>query len=39
MEIKKEKLGADHPSTLISMKNLAFIWKGQRSTLTQPAQP
>ena len=29
MEILKEKLGADHPSTLTSMNNLAFVWKGQ----------
>ncbi|KAF2473822.1 uncharacterized protein BDR25DRAFT_217410, partial [Lindgomyces ingoldianus] len=26
---RKKKLGADHPSTLTSMANLAFTWKGQ----------
>ncbi|KAH6674687.1 hypothetical protein B0J14DRAFT_587885 [Halenospora varia] len=29
METSKTKLGADHPSTLTSMNNLAFIWKEQ----------
>ncbi|KAK4207083.1 hypothetical protein QBC37DRAFT_456588 [Rhypophila decipiens] len=29
METSKTKLGADHPSTLTSMNNLAFTWKGQ----------
>jgi hypothetical protein len=29
METRKTKLGADHPSTLTSMNNLAFTWKGQ----------
>ncbi|KAL7919126.1 hypothetical protein ACQKWADRAFT_302391 [Trichoderma austrokoningii] len=29
MEISKTKLGADHPSTLTSMNNLAFTWKSQ----------
>jgi hypothetical protein len=29
MEIRKEKLGADHPSTLNIMANLAVTWKGQ----------
>jgi hypothetical protein len=28
METSKKKLGADHPSTLSSMANLAFTWKG-----------
>jgi hypothetical protein len=28
METSKTKLGADHPSTLTSMNNLAFTWKG-----------
>jgi hypothetical protein len=28
METRKTKLGADHPSTLTSMNNLAFTWKG-----------
>jgi hypothetical protein len=28
MEMSKKKLGADHPSTLTSMNNLAFTWKG-----------
>ena len=28
METSKKKLGADHPSTLTSMNNLAFTWKG-----------
>jgi hypothetical protein len=28
MEARKTKLGADHPDTLRSMKNLAFTWKG-----------
>jgi hypothetical protein len=28
METCKKKLGADHPDTLISMNNLAFVWKG-----------
>lgn len=28
METRKTKLGADHPSTLTSMANLAFTWKG-----------
>jgi hypothetical protein len=32
METSKKKLGADHPSTLTSMNNLAFTWKGQRRT-------
>ena len=27
METRKEKLGADHPSTLTSMNNLAFTWQ------------
>jgi Tetratricopeptide repeat len=29
METRKKKLGADHPSTLTSMANLAFMWKEQ----------
>ena len=29
METSKKKLGADHPSTLTSMVNLAFTWKSQ----------
>ena len=29
METRKTKLGADHPSTLTSMANLAFTWKHQ----------
>ncbi|KAF2261824.1 hypothetical protein CC78DRAFT_413948, partial [Lojkania enalia] len=29
METRKKKLGVDHPSTLTSMSNLAFTWKGQ----------
>ena len=29
METRKKKLGVDHPSTLTSMANLAFTWKGQ----------
>ena len=29
IETYKTKLGADHPDTLTSMNNLAFIWKGQ----------
>ncbi|KAK0712753.1 hypothetical protein B0T26DRAFT_651449 [Lasiosphaeria miniovina] len=29
METSKTKLGADHPSTLTSMNNLAFTWKYQ----------
>ena len=29
MEMSKKKLGADHPSTLTSMNNLAFTWKDQ----------
>jgi Tetratricopeptide repeat len=29
MEARKMKLGADHPSTLTSMANLAFTWKSQ----------
>ncbi|KAK4232924.1 hypothetical protein C8A03DRAFT_19895, partial [Achaetomium macrosporum] len=29
MESFKTKLGADHPSTLTSMHNLAFTWKDQ----------
>ena len=29
METRKRKLGADHPSTLTSMNNLAFTWKEQ----------
>jgi hypothetical protein len=29
METRKKKLGADHPSTLTSMANLAFTWKAQ----------
>ncbi|KAM7195073.1 hypothetical protein V8F33_006942 [Rhypophila sp. PSN 637] len=29
METSKRKLGADHPSTLTSMNNLAFTWKEQ----------
>ncbi|KAK3985963.1 kinesin light chain [Cladorrhinum sp. PSN332] len=29
METRKTKLGADHPSTLTSMNNLAFTWKSQ----------
>jgi len=29
METSKKKLGADHPSTLNSMANLAFTWKSQ----------
>jgi len=28
IETSKEKLGADHPSTLTSMANHAFTWKG-----------
>ncbi len=27
METRKTKLGADHPSTLTIMTNLAFTWK------------
>ncbi|KAF2008241.1 hypothetical protein BU24DRAFT_210092 [Aaosphaeria arxii CBS 175.79] len=27
METRKKKLGADHPSTLTSMANLAWTWK------------
>ena len=30
MEIRKKKLGADHPDTLASMNNLAFTWKEQK---------
>lgn len=29
METCKKKLGANHSSTLTSMANLAFTWKGQ----------
>ena len=29
IETCKKKLGADHPSTRISMANLAFTWKSQ----------
>jgi hypothetical protein len=29
MEIRKTKLGPDHPDTLTSMNNLAFTWKNQ----------
>ncbi|KAF2463184.1 uncharacterized protein BDR25DRAFT_320196 [Lindgomyces ingoldianus] len=29
VETSKTKLGKDHPNTLTSMCNLAFIWKGQ----------
>jgi hypothetical protein len=29
MEMSKKTLGADHPDTLTSMANLAFVWKGQ----------
>ena len=29
METSKKKLGADHPSTLTSINNLAFTWKAQ----------
>ena len=29
MESRKTKLGEKHPSTLTSMNNLAFTWKGQ----------
>src|ERR1700761_204259 len=29
METRKTKLGADHPSTLITMNNLAFTWKAK----------
>ncbi|KAI1157746.1 Tetratricopeptide repeat-domain-containing protein [Nemania serpens] len=29
MEIRKQKLGADHPDTLTSMNNLAYTWEGQ----------
>jgi hypothetical protein len=29
METSKSKLGADHPSTLTSMNNLAFTFKGR----------
>ena len=29
METFTKKLGVDHPSTLASMNNLAFTWKGQ----------
>jgi hypothetical protein len=28
METSRMKLGADHPSTLTIMNNLAFTWKG-----------
>jgi hypothetical protein len=28
IEIFKKKLGPDHPSTLNSINNLAFTWKG-----------
>lgn len=29
METRKRVLGEEHPSTLISMANLAFTWKDQ----------
>jgi hypothetical protein len=29
METRKRKLGQEHPSTLTSMNNLAFTWRGQ----------
>lgn len=29
METSTRGLGVDHPSTLTSMNNLAFTWKGQ----------
>ncbi|OCK73732.1 hypothetical protein K432DRAFT_224868 [Lepidopterella palustris CBS 459.81] len=29
METRKRVLGEEHPSTLTSMNNLAFTWKGQ----------
>jgi hypothetical protein len=29
IEMRKTKLGADHPDTLTSMANLAVPWKGQ----------
>ena len=29
METRKTKLGVDHPSTLITMNNLAFTWKAK----------
>jgi hypothetical protein len=29
MEIRKRVLGAEHPSTLTSMANLAYTWKEQ----------
>ena len=29
IETRKKKLKVDHPDTLASMNNLAFIWKGQ----------
>ncbi|KAK3687908.1 hypothetical protein B0T22DRAFT_458249 [Podospora appendiculata] len=29
METRKTKLGADHPSTMTSMNNLALAWKDQ----------
>ena len=32
METRKTKLGEDHPSTLISMANLAFTWKSSGHT-------
>jgi hypothetical protein len=28
IETRKRVLGVEHPSTLTSMNNLAFIWKG-----------
>jgi hypothetical protein len=28
-EVNKRVLGAEHPSTLTSMSNLAYMWKGQ----------
>jgi hypothetical protein len=28
IENRKKKLGADHPSTLTSINNLAFTWNG-----------
>jgi hypothetical protein len=30
LETRQTKLGADHPDTLTSMANIAFIWKPSR---------
>ena len=29
IETRKNKLGGDHPDTLATMNNIAFMWKGQ----------